>query len=599
MSNMYFVSLCCGALQLRTLFAPCTIQRTEEKENIMNTFEMSNPELAGRGMTFDITPHPSLLPKTGQVGYSIEEAVAELVDNSIDACLLDTVKVTIMLNGIGDDKDSQSFEIEDDGKGMTLQEANNAVVLGLSNKNKDAIGAFGMGLKTACTFLGGRFVVETATQDDPDATLVVYDDEEFRGLGKWELTAYRKPKRFSHGTHIRIEKMNVNLTGRGRGAAEGKKPIDRLRKLLSRQHRLRLNSGDVQIRVNDLTVTAHTPDYDPQWQPVFTPFDFKTESGKRVHGHIGIAKNMKGKGEEFGLDLIRNGRIVKEYEKLGVITSHPSWRNVYGVVFLDDFPVTSNKSDFVRDSDEWLELEMKVAAITRPLGTAKSKWFEIDGPSAKANKDKQHLYQLVREMVDDREVIKWVLPQAKLVEVPDDIEDDDENEGDLAPEAPFGGFGQSHNGNGTAHGTGTDADAAETQDNDSGFRGGSVTGAGGTLNTGLPPTDISRRTAPEINSSIFDGTVAGFRFTHRAAHNGMSAGNSTSDFTWQSVQQDGETVLEVVSNWDYHTSPEVQTRFWFSRNVAAAAVACLINTGELECIESDGLASALLLDLLA
>ena len=589
----------------RSLIAELSAQPTahsaEKKDNIMNTFEMSNPELAGRGMMIDITPNPSLLPKVGQVGYSIEEAVAELVDNSIDARLLDTVKVTIMLNGIGDDKDTQALEIEDDGTGMTPQEANNAVVLGLSNKDnqKDKIGSFGMGMKTACTFLGDHFVVETATEDDPDATLIVYDDEEFRIAGKWELTAYRMPKRFPHGTRIRIEQMNVNLSGRGRGAAEGKKPVDRLRKLMSRQHRLRLKSGEVQIRVNDSTVTAHTPEYDPQWQPVFIPFDFKTESGKRVHGHVGVAKTLEGKGEQFGLDLIRNGRIVKEYEKLGAISSHPSWRNVYGVVYLDEFPVTNNKSDFVRDSDEWFELETDMGNIAKPIGTAIHLWYGKDGPSAKANKDKQHLYQLVREMVDDREVIKWVLPQAKLVEVPDDIEDDDENEGDLAPEAPFGGFGQSHNGNGTAHGTGTDADAAETQDNDSGFRGGSVTGAGGTLNTGLPPTDISRRTAPEINSSIFDGTVAGFRFTHRAAHNGMSPGNSTSDFTWQSVQQDGETVLEVVSNRDYHTSPEVQTRFWFSRNVAAAAAAHLIKTGALECIESDGLASTLLLDLLA
>ena len=547
----------------------------------MNTFEMSNPELAGRGMTFDITPHPSLLPKTGQVGYSIEEAVAELVDNSIDARLLDTVKVTVMLNGIGDDKASQSLEIEDDGTGMTPQEANNAVILGLSNKKKEDIGAFGMGLKTACTFLGGRFVVETATQDDPDATLVVYDDEEFRRIGKWELTAYRKPKRFPHGTRIRIEQMNVNLTGRGRGAAEGKKPVDRLRKLLSRQHRLRLNSGEVQIRVNDLTITAHTPDYDPQWAPVFTPVDFTTESGKHVHGHVGVAKTMDGKGEQFGLDLIRNGRIVKEYEKLGAISSHPSWRNVYGVVYLDDFPVTNNKSDFIRDSDEWLELETEMAAITRPLGTAISKWYDKDGPSAKANKDKQHLYQLVRETVDGREVIKWVLPKVEGTE-----EAPDEN-------LPDPGLSGDHDG--SPDSDETDADPLDPLGGGHGFTGGSVTGAGGSLNTGLPPADGYRLAPPVADPDVFEGILGGYRFTHRAANDGTGA----RDFTCQVAQQDSEMVLEVVSNRDYHTSPEVQTRFWFNRNVAAAVVAHLIDAGLLDCTESDSHASALLLDLLA
>ncbi len=384
--------------------------------------------------------------------------------------------------------------------------------------------------------------------------------------------------------------MHVNLTGRGRGASEGNKPVQRLQKLLARQHRIRLKSGDVRIQVNAMTVGTPAPEYDAQWAPVLTSFDFTTKSGKRVHGRVGWAKTMQGKGEEFGLDLIRHGRIVKEYEKLGAVSSHPSWRNVYGVVFLDDFPVTNNKSDFIRDSDDWVELEQKMAEITRPLATAISKWYNT-GPSAKANKDKQHLYQLVREMEDDREVIKWVLPQAELVELPDDTED----EGNPDPENPFSGFEQSHNGNGPAHGTGTDADVAETQDNDSSFTGGSVTGAGGTLNTSLPPADIYRRPAPETNSSIFDGTLADLRFKHRAEHDGMNGG----DFTWQAVQQDGETVLEVVSNRDYHTSPEVQTRFWFSRNVAAAAVAHLIKTGALECTESDGLASDFLLDLLA
>ena len=551
---------------------------------------MNNPELAGRGMTLDITPHFSLLPKTGQVGYSIEEAVAELVDNSIDARLLDTVKITVMLGGIGEDKETQSLEIEDDGTGMTPQEANNAVVLGLSNKKKEDIGAFGMGLKTACTFLGGRFVVETATQDDPDATLVVYDDEEFRRIGKWELTAYRKPKRFPHGTHIRIEQMNVNLTGRGRGAAEGKKPVDRLRKLLSRQHRLRLNSGEVQIRVNDLTITAHTPQYDPQWVPVFIPFDFTTGSGHRVQGHVGVAKTMDGKGEQFGLDLIRNGRIVKEYEKLGAISSHPSWRNVYGVVYLDDFPVTNNKSDFIRDSDEWLELETEMAAITRPLGTAISKWYDKDGPSAKANKDKQHLYQLVRETMDGREVVKWVLPE---VEVTDAAADEDTPNLGLVGDHD-GGRGDGHP-NGSHEADDTDASPLDPPGSGHGFTGGSVTGAGGSLNTGLPPAGGYRPAPPVADPDVFEGILGGYRFTHRAANGGTGA----RDFTCQVAQQDIEMVLEVVSNRDYHTSPEVQTRFWFNRNVAAAVVAHLIDTGLLDCTESDSHASALLLDLLA
>lgn len=556
----------------------------------MNTFELTNPELAGQGMSIDITPHPSLLPKTGQVGYSIEEAGAELVDNSIDARQGDTVDITVMLGGIGDEKDAQYLDVEDNGTGMTPEQAKNAVVLGLSNKKAQDIGEFGMGLKTACTFLGGRFVVETATEDDPDATLIVYDEEEFKRREKWELTAYRKPKRFAHGTRIHIERMHVNLTGRGRGASEGNKPVQRLRKLLARQHRLRLKSGEVRIKVNDLTVEPHTPEYDPQWEPVLTRFDFTTKSGKRVHGIVGYAKTMQGKGEEFGLDLIRHGRIVKEYEKLGAIASHPSWRNVYGVVYLDDFPVTNNKSDFIRDSDDWMELEEKMADVTKALGTAISKWYNT-GPSAKSNKDIQHLYKLVRETVDGREVIKWVLPQDE--ETPTRLEDDDEGPSGLNLADLFGDDGNDTNGNDAGAGTKSGADNTPA---------GGGTGTEGGLGISTTPTNGAapgpggfHYAPPAAHNGLFEGTLGGLRFRHRTAHDGPSA----RDFTSETIEEEGGTVLDIVSNLDYHTSPEVRSLFWFKRNVVAAVVGYLVLTGKADCTESDSLASALLLDLLA
>ena len=35
----------------------------------------------------DVTPHRSIMLKLGQSGYSLSEALAELIDNSIDASL--------------------------------------------------------------------------------------------------------------------------------------------------------------------------------------------------------------------------------------------------------------------------------------------------------------------------------------------------------------------------------------------------------------------------------------------------------------------------------------------------------------------------------
>jgi len=46
----------------------------------------------------DITPHRSIMCKISQTGYSVQEAISELIDNSIDARLEKeklTIKVTI------------------------------------------------------------------------------------------------------------------------------------------------------------------------------------------------------------------------------------------------------------------------------------------------------------------------------------------------------------------------------------------------------------------------------------------------------------------------------------------------------------------------
>ena len=40
-----------------------------------------------RTKEINILPDRSLMPKIGQTGYSVSQAVAELVDNSIDAAL--------------------------------------------------------------------------------------------------------------------------------------------------------------------------------------------------------------------------------------------------------------------------------------------------------------------------------------------------------------------------------------------------------------------------------------------------------------------------------------------------------------------------------
>lgn len=93
-----------------------------------------------------IPPDPALLLRAlRQIGYSIEQAVADLVDNSISAGAR-TVLVRFLVEGerIG------GLAIADDGEGMTPARLREAMKFGTeTDVSRQTLGKFGMGLKLA------------------------------------------------------------------------------------------------------------------------------------------------------------------------------------------------------------------------------------------------------------------------------------------------------------------------------------------------------------------------------------------------------------------------------------------------------------------
>ncbi len=97
----------------------------------------------------DATPSAALLIESiRDLGYSLETAIADLVDNSISAGA-NNIKILLI-----NDSDNQPFlSVEDDGEGMSEEELLSAMRLGSKDPNivrrKNDLGRFGLGLKTA------------------------------------------------------------------------------------------------------------------------------------------------------------------------------------------------------------------------------------------------------------------------------------------------------------------------------------------------------------------------------------------------------------------------------------------------------------------
>ena len=137
--------------------------------------------------TFDFTPDPiSLLESNRNLGYSIEEAISDLIDNSISA------KATNISYEIHQNNGQPYFLLKDNGVGMS--NANNELVdsfrLGSKNpleeRDPSDLGRFGFGMKTAS--LSQARILTVITKKKGYNTLAFSLDLNFiRDKGKWLL----------------------------------------------------------------------------------------------------------------------------------------------------------------------------------------------------------------------------------------------------------------------------------------------------------------------------------------------------------------------------------------------------------------------------
>jgi len=113
------------------------------------------------------------------------DALCELIDNSIDSFASGGFKqqgsenntVTVYLPKAAEvSKGRGSIAVLDNGPGLTLEEAQNALRAGFSSNNPfDRLGLFGMGFNISTGKLARKTVLKTAKQDTAEMLTVEID----------------------------------------------------------------------------------------------------------------------------------------------------------------------------------------------------------------------------------------------------------------------------------------------------------------------------------------------------------------------------------------------------------------------------------------
>ncbi|MCL1884152.1 MAG: ATP-binding protein, partial [Defluviitaleaceae bacterium] len=137
---------------------------------------------------------PTLIESTRAIGYTLEAAIADVIDNSITAL---SSRVDIFFFPVGE----SYIAILDDGCGMNADELDNAMRYGSQNPNEkreaNDLGRFGLGLKTAslsqCRTLtvvtkqgehleARRWDIDHVIEKDDWSLLILDSEEEFNAI---------------------------------------------------------------------------------------------------------------------------------------------------------------------------------------------------------------------------------------------------------------------------------------------------------------------------------------------------------------------------------------------------------------------------------
>ncbi len=350
----------------------------------------------------DITPDKSLMPKISFSGYSVKQAISELVDNSVDA-KLDEEELLIEII-----VDPDYILVKDNGKGMDEAEASNCLKLAYSTK-QDQLGEFGLGLKTAAQSLGKRFVVITKQSGINKRFIIKYDEDE------WDIKSseWKHPMHVDyecdmeeHGTSVRIDKLKIkyypNL-------------VTNLKDELGMRYAPFIKQGLIRIKVNRTFCEPQEPDLTSEGK---TQFDIKLNSGYNIRGWIGLVRNPGGAGNKgyYGFNTFRRGRLITQYEQVG-FNPHPTVRRIIGELHMDHVPVTHNKREWIKEHALYKEVEEAMKEYIKPF-LVKARKYDEQHKIDKNTQEKmeQQLETIAKAINRNPELKQYSLPSQEILD---------------------------------------------------------------------------------------------------------------------------------------------------------------------------------------
>lgn len=174
--------------------------------------------------TLDLTPSPRILDVIADVDMSVEECLAELIDNALDE--IDAAqredpgfegRVEIAFP-YGSDKigPDSAISVTDSGRGMSVRQMRDALRAGSSgNARYGSLGLFGMGFNVATGRLGHLTTVKSGRAEDDHWTVAVIDIQAMGSRDSFQVPITTEPKVVGeHGTSVSVSRLRSDTVKR-------------------------------------------------------------------------------------------------------------------------------------------------------------------------------------------------------------------------------------------------------------------------------------------------------------------------------------------------------------------------------------------------
>ena len=302
----------------------------------------------------DATPNlGEVLDSYGGLDYAWHQAIGEFVDNSIDSFTRYCEEDDDWEVNITYEPKKMLFRIVDNANGMDKEELDRAIKLAKVPLHDDGISKYGLGLKTAASWMGRHWTIVTKKRGE---SLEWTADVDIAKLKKSGANTIPFSAKFAdeslHYTRVEIKKLRRKIYGRSVGKTKSN---------LAYLYPIQLTSGKLSINWGTETLEYKKPRFlkekesdgsSTEWYDKL-PKDFNI-NGHKIRGAYGLL-NSKADIPHAGITLYWRNRVVvgghrsgwQPSEIFGESLSDLARQRVWAELHLDCLTPNQQKKGFI------------------------------------------------------------------------------------------------------------------------------------------------------------------------------------------------------------------------------------------------------------